>query len=121
MMVKRAYLRGMPSMCAPIPGEQGRVAVHTALQCCACGLAVMHARRRVGRLGGRRSGSGALGRERGCLARPDLVRRVSPRSLPPPSRAGLPSEYASAGYKPSTYCILSSENATILELRDFEW
>jgi hypothetical protein len=34
---------------------------------------------------------------------------------------GLPSEFAIAGYKPSTYCIVSTDNATMVELRDFKW
>ena len=44
------------------------------------------------------------------------------RLLHAPCRhAGLPSEFAIAGYKPSTYCIVSTDNATLIELRDFKW
>lgn len=35
--------------------------------------------------------------------------------------AGLPSEFARAGYRPSTYCFVSTENSTMTELRDFKW
>lgn len=34
---------------------------------------------------------------------------------------GLPTEFAIEGYKPSTYCVILADNATMIELRDFTW
>lgn len=47
--------------------------------------------------------------------------KFSHATAPLPAPAGMPSEFAIAGYKPSTYCIVSTGNATLIELRDFTW
>lgn len=35
--------------------------------------------------------------------------------------ADSPSEWAIAGYKPATYCVLSTDTGVRVELRDFTW
>lgn len=39
----------------------------------------------------------------------------------PPFPADSPSEWATAGYKPATYCVLSTDTGVRVELRDFAW
>ncbi|PSC67941.1 DNA polymerase eta isoform B [Micractinium conductrix] len=33
----------------------------------------------------------------------------------------MPTEFSIAGYKPSTYCVITTDETTLIELRDFKW
>ena len=47
--------------------------------------------------------------------------RVPPITAVVGLNAGVPQEFAIPGYKPHTYCILTTPTALRVELRDFSW